>query len=117
MLGSCDPASRGDTWNTMEEDIGPVRIVAQYGWDGVSTAPNCDGPLNSVQGVNTSATDTWYAHFLGRANTPHTLTLAPGFNKTYNSSQLGRQGFNSYSDLVDLIINKNPSNDPTIWAT
>lgn len=112
--GTCDPASRGATFNAGELVEGPVQITYRYGWDGTSLrsdATGCVGPLTRVTAVNTSATVTMYAHFKGRRGTPRTIVMAPGFNQVYTQPQLGNQGFTDNTDLENLIISNSPA-DP-----
>jgi hypothetical protein len=64
-IGTCDPASRGDAYNsvTLEERApngsGSVLTDVRYGWDGVSVMPNCDGPVSYLRTRNTSTMTAW----------------------------------------------------------
>ena len=113
-IGTCDPASRGDAFNSAELQFGPVNVKYRFGWDGVSTRETgCVGPL--VQGTgagnrwavavaNTSQTETWYVHFKGRRGQPKVFELPPGFSDTFTVTQLANRGFDDSTDLEDLRI-------------
>lgn len=116
--GTCDPASRGQTWNEGEMVQGTqpnhCSVRYRYGWDGVSVRPDCVGPLNRVQLQNFSTSLTWYAHFKGRRGQPRRLDMPPGFVATFNSGQLSSRGFTDNTDLETLYITLDP-NPPTNW--
>ena len=107
-VGTCDPASRGDTWNSgqLTIDGGAVTVDYRYGWDGVSVRPDCVGPLNRVRVTNTTTDVTYYAHFKGRRGQPKVLEIPPGFVNTYNSGQLSSRGFEDNTDLEGLLITR-----------
>ena len=109
-IGTCDPASRGDQFNVGQETFGTDGLITyRYGWDGVSTMDTgCVGPLQDVTCVNNNP-QTWYAHFQGRKGTWKSVTMAPGFNQTYNRNQLRQQGFNDSSDLEGLYLTTDPT--------
>lgn len=117
-IGTCDPASRGATWNEGEQDFGapdPATgralgiLTYRYGWDGVSTRETgCVGPLNRVTVLNGNP-ETWYAHFQGRRGQWRRIDMAPGFSRTYNQSQLRNAGFEDNTDLENLTISTDPS--------
>ena len=118
-IGTCDPASRGDAYNSGELaiDNGNVTIEYRYGWDGTSTRETgCVGPF--VQGtgagnrwalraVNNSQI-TYWAHFTGKRGTPRTIQMDPGFNQTYTVTQLNNNGFLDNTDLDELSITTTP---------
>src|SRR5690242_1299511 len=112
--GTCDPASRGDAYNSGELQFGPVNVKYRYGWDGVSTRETgCVGPL--VQGTaqgdrwairveNTSPTDTWYAWFTGRRGQPKSFQIPPGFVGSYTVQQCSQRGFTDSTDVEGLQV-------------
>jgi hypothetical protein len=117
--GTCDPASRGDTWNSGQLDIdggdtrGGVSVDYRYGWDGVSTrATGCVGPLNRIR-VRSGASVVYYAHFQGRRGTWRRVQIDPGDNRTVGAAALTAAGFQDNTDLEGLYITQDP-NPPTI---
>ena len=117
-IGTCDPASRGDAYNSGELQFGPVNVRYRYGWDGVSTRlTGCVGPL--VQGTaqgdrwairveNTSATETWYAWFTGRRGQPKSFQITPGLVGTFTVQQCASRGFADSTDLEGLQVTQSP---------
>lgn len=107
--GTCDPASRGQTWNEAEQTFGTAgSITYRYGWDGVSTKETgCVGPLNRVQVVNGNP-ETWYAHFQGKRGTWRRIVLDAGVSRSYTSGQLQSQGFIDNTDLEGLYLTTDP---------
>lgn len=103
--GTCDPASRGQSFNEGElaVDGGNVSVAFRYGWDGASVRPDCVGPLLRVVARNVSAL-TYYAHFQGRRGQWRRITLDPGATRTYTQAQLSSAGFADNSDLEGLYI-------------
>jgi hypothetical protein len=116
VLGTCDPASRGDAFNSGELAYGPVRVQYRYGWDGTSTKDTggCAGPLVQGTGVasnrwaikveNSSPVDTWYAHFKGRKGQPKVVEITPGLVASFNLSQCVARGFSDSTDVEGLLI-------------
>lgn len=105
--GTCDPASRGATYNEFEVDWfeGAVVIKGRFGWDGVSTkATGCDGPLSQLTGINTTPDTTYYAWFLGKNGVARSIQMPPGFNQTVTNPQLRNQGFRNYSDCDGITV-------------
>jgi hypothetical protein len=112
-IGTCDPATRGQTNNMAEVDFTfddqvLVKLIILFGWDGVSVKPNCDGPLTSIQGINLSATATYYGWFLSKSGTARSITMPPGFNQTIINPQLRNQGFRNYSDTDGIDVTDSP---------
>lgn len=101
MIGSCDPATRGQATNakTLQSGLALVDII--WSWDGVSVQPNCDGPLITVHGVNGDTVSHWL-HFKGRRGQPKSIELPPGTNVTRNQAWLAQRGFDSVMDTVDV---------------
>lgn len=109
--GTCDPASRGMTYNEgmLAVDNGAVTVTYRYGWDGVSTldsATGCVGPILYISGTNNSQF-TYYAHFAGRKGTWRTVQINPGQTLTFDKTgQLKQAGFNDSTDVEGLVINQ-----------
>ena len=118
LPGTCDPASRGQQWNTISESVDgdAVTITYEFGWDGTSVRPDCVGPLNSVVASNASQV-TYYGHFQGRKGTWLRVQLDPGRTQTFNAQQLKRAGFNDNTDLEGLFITTNPNPPIVTLAT
>lgn len=113
-IGTCDPASRGDTFNSGAMEIGPILVEYRYGWDGVSVRPDCVGPLQRLRVTNQSPfgvwpAATWYVHMKGRRGQPKVFELPPGFTDTFNQTQLTNRGFVDNTDLEDLLITDSPT--------
>lgn len=108
MIGSCDPATRGQATNatTLQSGLAFVDII--WSWDGVSVQPNCDGPLVSVHGVNADTVSHWL-HFQGRKGQPKTIELTPGFNVTLTAAQMKQRGFDSFADTVGVQLTDSAS--------
>lgn len=105
--GTCDPASRGLEYDEFAQMSGPVSIYGQYGWDGVSVRPECDGPVSLLRGTNESDTDTWYVHFQGRVGAWRTLSLAPGeVREITDSTELQELRLANASDLEGIYISR-----------
>src|SRR6478752_9209701 len=111
-IGTCDPATRGDPYNsqTLSMGNGQVTIDIRYGWDGVSTKDTgngCDGPLvngtgaGNVWAVRVTNNDTisWYVHTIGRRGQPHNIQFAPGSVTTYTKNTVSNNGYDSISDF------------------
>jgi len=107
VIGTCDPATRGKTFNVLATQYagGLVGITVRYGWDGVSTYPNCDGPIIQVQVFNNDSV-SWWVHTVGRKGQPIALQMVPGFSATYTGAQLATLGFNNKTDLDELTLSK-----------
>lgn len=111
--GTCDPASRGASFNEGEfaVDNNAVSVYYRYGWDGVSTRDTdvgCVGPLTRVV-VRSSSEFTYYAHFQGRRGQWRRIVLDPGVTRTYNQQQLSNAGFEDNTDLEGLFITRDPN--------
>lgn len=129
--GTCDPATRGATFNVLEQaqgDAGEVLITVRYGWDGVSTRESeggCEGPLVNgtgpasnrwaVRAVNTG-TVTYYAHTTRRNGQPRRFTLTAGQTVTATAQQASAQGYDSNLDFGSLYLTTDP-NPPATTAS
>lgn len=119
-LGTCDPGTRGDAYNTQEMSIanGDVTLTVRYGWDGVSTRETgCDGPLVdgtgagnrwAIRAVNLSQT-TYYAHTVGKRGQPRVYTLAAGATQTVKAAAAASVGYATISDIYDLTLSTSPT--------
>lgn len=101
MKGTCDPAPSPTNRLHMDVNDGQVVIEVDWAWDGVSTYPNCDGPVRSIQVRNLGSTP--FTLQLPSGRKAKTVTLAPGFNQTYTSTgQFKQFGVETYRDLLDV---------------
>lgn len=108
--GTCDPASRGDTWNVTETavDNGAVLITIRWGWDGVSVRPDCDGPIQDIRVVNTSTT-TYYANLPAKRRGDRNIAIPPGTDQTIsNKGTLRSLGLENHSDVVGVQLFPEP---------
>lgn len=112
--GTCDPASRGQVFNSGEMQIGPILVEYRYGWDGESTRETgCVGPLQRIRVTNQSPigvwpAQTWYVHLKGRRGQPKVFELPAGFTDTFNAAALATRGLLDNTDLEDLNITDSP---------
>jgi len=108
--GTCDPASRGLDHDEFVQMKGPVTVYGEYGWDGVSVRPDCNGPVSLLRATNTSTEDTWYAHFQGRNLSWSTLTLLPEtVREITDPVELEQLGMANSADLEGLNISQSPT--------
>lgn len=105
-LGTCDPASRGDAYNQLAEEVplpnesGSVLIDIHYGWDGTSTRPNCDGPVSFIRTRNTGTQTAW-ANLPNKKKGSPWVQLDPGTDVTITQQgQLNNLGLTNYSDVA-----------------
>lgn len=117
--GTCDPASRGQTYNEVtlaSGNNGDVVVTYRFGWDGVSTfQTGCVGPLLYLSGTNNSETTTYYAHFQGRRGQWRKVALEPGETMTEDRPQrLRALGFDDSRDVEGLLITADPN--PPDWT-
>jgi hypothetical protein len=107
-IGTCDPATRGDEFNTMELAggvNGSVVVTVRFGWDGVSIkATGCDGPVKDIRTRNTGATTHW-ALLPAKKNGSPWVEIPPGTDVTISSpGQLTNLGLRNYSDVAEVRI-------------
>jgi len=124
-VGTCDPASRGDAFNslTLSMGNGNVTVEVRYGWDGVSTrdtGSGCDGPLVNGTGVQSNRwairvtnndTISWYVRTIGRRGQPHNIEFTPGSVTTYTATQASNAGYDSFSDFAELTLSTSPTSN------
>lgn len=112
-LGTCDPASRGDQWNTDEYavDNGNVVVTIRWDWDGVSQMPNCDGPVIDIRLRNSSQL-TYYCNLPAKKKGLRNIEIPPGSDTTYSGVQLKQAGLENYSDTTGV----QPYTDPLNFA-
>lgn len=106
--GTCDPASRGEAYNTVTLEFplpnlsGAVLIDCRWGWDGTSTRPNCDGPVQSIRTRNTG-TETAWAMLPNKKKPPQWVAVDPGTDVTITQQgQLNNLGVTKYSDVIGV---------------
>ena len=110
--GTCDPASRGEPYNTVTLEMpapngtGSVLIDIRYGWDGVSVRPNCNGPVSRLRTRNTSTQPAWALLPLKKRGDTW-VQIAPGTDVTVTAAgQLSNLGLSTYADVqgVDMVF-------------
>ena len=107
--GTCDPATRGQTFNTMELAAGNGQVVAtiRYSWDSVSTRATspvgCDGAVKDIRVRNLSAVSYWALLPAKKAGNPW-LEIPPGTDVTSQGGQLNSLGLATYSDCAGVTI-------------
>lgn len=83
---------------------GSVMVDIQYGWDGVSVMPNCDGPITSLRTRNTS-TDTAWALLPNKKKVPLWVQIDPGTDSTITAAgTLKNLGLTNCSDVLDASV-------------
>jgi hypothetical protein len=107
-IGTCDPASRGDAYNsvTLEERApngsGSVLTDVRYGWDGTSVMPNCDGPVSYLRTRNTSNMTAW-AMLPNKKRGSKWVQIDPGTDATITAAgTLRNLGLENYSDVAGV---------------
>lgn len=100
-FGSCDPGVGNFNVTQLAKDNGRVTITVYSTWDGVSTWPDCDGPISSVVLRNVSP-HAWTVTF-PRGRTTKTRMIASSTNRTFTGAQLaGTIGLTTASDVFDF---------------
>lgn len=117
--GTCDPASRGDSYNsqTLSMGNGQVTIDIRYGWDGVSVLPDCEGPLVNGSGsgnvwairVTNNDSVSWWVHTIGKRGQPRNIQFTPGSVTTYTKNQAASNGYDTISDFAELTLTTSPT--------
>lgn len=106
-IGTCDPATRGESFNTQELAAGidgSVVATIRYGWDGVSVKPDCDGPVQSLRVRNTGAATHW-ALLPAKKNGSKWVEIPPGTDQTISSQgQLNNLGLRNISDFAGITV-------------
>jgi hypothetical protein len=105
-IGTCDPASRGDAYNQVAEEVplpngsGSVLIDGRWDWDGVSVRPNCDGPVNFLRTRNTGTMPAW-ANLPNKKRGNPWVQIDPGTDVTIVAKgTLANLGLSNYTDLL-----------------
>lgn len=107
-IGTCDPASRGQSFNELAQQDGPIFFVCRFGWDLVSERPNCDGPISFLQVKNTGAV-TWYAHLPNKKKGDPWVEIPPGTDTTINAGTRNQLGLENYSDVAGVGLGPTPT--------
>jgi hypothetical protein len=107
-IGTCDPATRGDAFNsvTLEKPLpngsGSVLADVHYGWDGISVRPDCDGPVLFLRTRNTGTQTAW-APLPNKKKPPLWVQIDPGTDVTITAQgQLNNLGLTKYSDVAGV---------------
>lgn len=115
---NCDPVAIGLTFRTEESKVpapdgsGHVDINWAYSWDGVSTWPDCDGPVDHLTYSNSSDMPAW-ALIPNKKKGSAWVPIPAGTPSTTISSsgQLNQLGLSNNSDVKpgNRITFKDPS--------
>jgi hypothetical protein len=100
--GSCDPGPGNYNVTQLSKDNGRATITIRSTWDGVSTWPDCDGPIVDVTLRNTSPTPWLLSLPVGRA--ARTRIIASGANRVFVGAQLTPLGLTSAADVLGLLM-------------
>lgn len=104
-IGTCDPASRGEAFNTdlievRSDDGGHVLVEYHWTWDGVSTrATGCDGPVIYIRTRNDGTTPAW-ALLPDKKRGDPWIAIPPGTDViTTAQGQINNLGLSNASDM------------------
>jgi hypothetical protein len=107
-VGTCDPATRSDTYNqiTIQEPLpdgsGSVLVDVHFGWDGTSVRPNCDGPVSYLRTRNTGTSAAW-AWLPGKKKGATWVQIDPGTDVTVTAKgTLNNLGLTNFSDVQEV---------------
>lgn len=110
-IGTCDPASRGETFNEFTIEVrspngsGSVLVDVRFDWDGVSTkATGCDGPITLLHTRNTSDMPAW-ALLPDKKKGSGWVQIDPGTDLPISSQgTLNNLGLSNASDAISVRI-------------
>lgn len=88
-------------------DGGTCGIYTRYTWDGVSQYPTCNGPIDQVRVVNTSATYSGKITLPARRRGTTTIIVDPGTDQTVRGGQLNSFGIETASDMDRVGLSNN----------
>jgi len=111
VIGTCDPATRGGTFDavtvtaTAPNKSGVVTVDIRWTWDGTSVRPSCAGPVTRLLQTNTSNQNAWI-NLPNKATGNKWMLISPGANSTTtNTTQLATMlGTRNYSTVRGLSI-------------
>lgn len=107
MLGGCDPAERGEAWNTtvLSDANGAVTITCRWEWDRTSTRQTgCDGPILDVR-VQNALSVPWYARLPGKRRGGKFIEIPPGTDQTTSGKGALRSlGLETNADFADVTL-------------
>lgn len=101
MEPTCNPADWGGDHLEYAVTKGLVSILVSFQWDGTSTAPDCDGPINFVQVANTGS-ESWWVTLPRKRRGNRWIEIPPGTDATINGAALGSVGLDSAFDILGL---------------
>lgn len=105
--GSCDPSPDPFNETTLSKGDGTVTVDVQWGWDGASVYPECDGPVFQVHYTNTGVV-TWIANLPKKTRGTTSVTINPGDDITVSGNQLKQAGLDTYSTIRGLTLTTTP---------
>lgn len=106
MDGNCDHNARGMAYDKIAIEKGPVTLDIRFTWDGVSTHPDCDGPILTVRVTNSSTTATWYVTLPRKRRKDKFVAIPPGTDVTLNGAALSGAGFDSALDVAGVGLHR-----------
>lgn len=107
---TCNPADRGLTYNKTEMALqgGAILVTILWGWDGVSTIPNCNGPVQSIRVRNNSAA-TYYANLPNKKKPPLYVEIPAGTDATISGKgTLRNYGLETFADTRGVTLHAQP---------
>ena len=110
-IRSCDPAAYGVLFNVVQYavDNGNVEVTITWDWDGTSTWPDCDGPVQSIR-VRNSSSITYYCNLPAKRRGLRNFEIPPGTDNTYSGNQLRLAGVDRYADTLGVTPSPEPFN-------
>lgn len=108
-IGTCDPATRGETWNawTYSIDNNACWAHVRWTWDGTSVMPNCNGPVLDIRVVNTSGL-TYYCNLPNKTRGRTNMEIPPGTDETLSGNWLRQNGLETYQETLGPTISLIP---------
>lgn len=82
-------------------------IRVRYTWDGTSTWPTCDGPVQDVRVLNTSATYSGLIRLPNRRRGTTSIVVSPGTDQLVSGGQLNSFGIELASDTEGIGLSTN----------
>ena len=116
-IGGCDHNVRGEAYNSVTVEEGPVLVDGRYVWDGTSTPETgCDGQMTYIRTRNTSATETWYATLPNKKRGGKYFEIPPLTDVTITSQgTFNSLGLSTYKDFQGVGIHAtNTPPGPTV---
>lgn len=84
-------------------------VTIRFDWDGVSSWPDCDGPLVSARLRNTSD-NIYYCNLPAKKKGLRNLEIPPHSDVTYTAQQMKQVGLDTRLDTAGVTPHRQPLN-------